>query len=163
MTPTENKPEFQQVLETLQWRLENKLAANRKLSLAGRPSIKGYCQGLEDALAEIQQIQSIALKSCAFVNTPTVQVLESSTDIGHGVTLRSWFTRNGPTVVRSETYQLEDGSVVAYQDTINGQPGLLHMDMAFKALHSEEEDFDIILKYAGVLDPNKILIFYAGR
>ena len=163
MIHRENKPEFQQVLETLQWRLENKLAANRELSLTGRPSLKGYCRGLEDALVELSQVQNIALMNRNPEPAVAFPILESTTDIGHGVTLCSWFIRSGTNITRSETYQLEDGSVVAYQDTVNGQSDLLHMDLAFKALHAGEDDFDTILKYAGVLDPDKIPVFYTGR
>lgn len=89
-------------------------------------------------------------------------VLENQTLLPHGVTLSSWFCLNEGTIARVETYQIEDGSVVAYQETINGVSELLHMDSAFKTLHKEEDDFATILKYAGVLDPDKIPVFYTG-
>ena len=89
-------------------------------------------------------------------------VLENQTHLPHGVTLSSWFCLNEGIITRVETYQIEDGSVVAYQDTVNGTSEPLPMDLAFKTLHKDEDDFATILNYAGILDPNKIPVFYTG-
>lgn len=164
MTQRENKPEFQRVLETLKCRLENKLAANRKLPLDNNSSLNDYCRGLEDALVELSQVEDLAQMSCGSDHAFIFPILESRTPIvGSGVTHCSWFIRSGLHIIRSEVYQLEDGSVVAYQDTVDGQSGLLHMDMTFKTLHEGEDDFNAILRWSGVLNPDKIPVFYAGR
>lgn len=161
MIDKENKTEVQEVLDSLRWRLENKLAA--QLPLKSRPSVKGYCLGIEDAIRELEQVQDITLKSQSHTPLINLPVLESTTSIGHGVTLECWFIRAGTNITRSDIYHLEDGSVVAYQDTVNGQRGLLHMDAVFKALQDDEDDFNTILEYAGVFDTSKIPVFYTGR
>ena len=91
-----------------------------------------------------------------------LSILENQTLLPHGVTLSSWFCLNEGNVIRVETYQVSDGSVVAYQETINGESELLHMDLAFKTLHKDEDDLATILKYSGVLDVDKIPVFYTG-
>lgn len=92
-----------------------------------------------------------------------LSVLESQTNIGEGVTLQSWFVRLGADIVRTEMYLLEDGSVVAFQDCINGVNAPLHIDSVFKALYEDEAAYGTILHYAGVLDPSKIKLYYTGR
>lgn len=90
-------------------------------------------------------------------------MLESQTDIGSGITLKSWFIRDGSNIIRSETYQLEDGSVVAFQDRINEENQPLQMDHMFKTLYEGEPEFETILQYSGVLDANKIQTYSTGR
>lgn len=92
--------------------------------------------------------------------TPNLWVRESSTLISDEITLESWFIRGASFVARSELYKAIDGSVVAFQDNINGVNGPLHMDSRFKSLYEDEPEFEIILKYSGVLDPTKIKLYH---
>lgn len=92
-----------------------------------------------------------------------LSILESQTKIGYGVTLKSWFTRDGHNIIRSETYQLEDGSVVAFQDCINGENQPLHIDKVFKDLCEGEPEFDLILRHSGTFDASKLQMYSTGR
>ena len=158
----EDKPNSVRVLETLRDRLQDKyeLAAGRQ-TVGSKPS--GHMCGLKEALQEVDQMlqERAGWKS----SPPPMQLsmMESQTDIGCGVTLQSWFTRLGADIIRTELYSLEDGSVVAFQDCINGVNEPLHMDSIFKAMYEDEFAFGTILHYSGVLDPNKIELYYTGR
>lgn len=92
-----------------------------------------------------------------------LSVMESRTNIGHGVTLQSWFTRDGNTIIRTELYSIADGSIVAYQDCINGAWDPLYMEQNFVTFHREEDDMTTILKFAGVSSPDQACLFDMGR
>jgi hypothetical protein len=94
---------------------------------------------------------------------PTLSVLEAETLIGNDVTLQRWFTRQGADVIRTEIYRFEDGSVVAYQDCINGVNSPLRMDQMFKALYEDEPAFWTILHFAGIMDPRRVETYCTGR
>lgn len=158
----EDKPNSVRVLETLRSRLQDKyeLAAGRQ-TVGSKPS--GHMCGLREALQEVDQLlqERAGWKS----SPPPMQlsVMESQTDIGCGVTLQSWFNRLGADIIRTELYLLEDGSVVAFQDCVNGVNEPLYMDSIFKAMYEDEFAFGTILQYSGVLDPSKIELYYTGR
>lgn len=90
---------------------------------------------------------------------PCMCILESQTVLPEGVTLESWFLRSGDCVARSEVYKLDDGSVVAFQDTVNGQNGPLHMDNKFKLLYEGEPQYETILRSAGVFEICRIQLY----
>lgn len=158
----EKTPSSVRVLETLRGRLQDKyeLAASRQ-TVGSKPS--GHMCGLREALQEVDQLLQ---ERAGWKSSPPlmhISVMESQTDIGYGVTLQSWFTRLGDDIIRTEMYLAEDGSVVAFQDCVNGVNEPLHMDSIFKAMNEDEFAFGTILHYAGVMDPNKIELFFAGR
>lgn len=117
----------------------------------------------------IQEVCNMMLEYQPDLTLPVVSpgasmsVMESQTDIGHGVTLQCWFTRNRVSVICSDMYALEDGSIVAYQDCVDGETGPLYMDENFKQFHEGEKDQETILSCAGVHDLNKVLTFNRGR
>lgn len=90
---------------------------------------------------------------------PNIQILESQTVLPEGVILESWFIRNGLCIARSEVYKLEDGSVVAFQDSCNGQTSPLYMDEKFKSLYVGEPQYEAILRYSGVVGTNRIQVY----
>lgn len=92
-----------------------------------------------------------------------LSVLEAETHIGNEVTLQTWFTRQGRDHIRTEMYRFENGSVVAYQDCINGENSPLYMDLMFKALYEDEPAFWTILHFAGVMNPSEIETYCTGR
>lgn len=92
-----------------------------------------------------------------------LSVMESRTNLGHGVTLQSWFTRNGKTIIRTELYSLEDGSIVAYQDCVNGAWDPLYMESTFADFYHDEDNMATILNYAGVSDLDRVCRFNMGR
>lgn len=94
---------------------------------------------------------------------PPISVLEAESSIGNDVTLQRWFTRQGSDIIRTEVYRFEDGSVVAYQDCINGVNSPLRMDQMFKALYDDEPAFWTILHFAGVMDSRKVELYCSGR
>jgi hypothetical protein len=158
----EDKPNSVRVLETLRSRLQDKyeLAAGRQ-TVGSKPS--GHMCGLKEALQEVDQLIQ---ERAGWKTSPPrmyMSVLESQTDMGNGIILQSWFTRLGADIIRTELYSLEDGSVVAFQDCVNGVNEPLHMDSIFKAMYEDEFAFGTILHYSGVLDPGKIELYYTGR
>lgn len=92
-----------------------------------------------------------------------MSVKESETLLEHGVTLESWFNRDGEFIVRTEIYKSEDGSVVAYQDCIEGKWEPLHLETNFLDINDEEDNLRVIFESAGVFDINKIVTFNCGR
>ena len=92
-----------------------------------------------------------------------LSILESETNIGDEVRIQSWFIRSGADIIKSEVYLLEAGPVVAYQDCINGVNGPLYVDATFRDFYEGEPAFANILSYAGVMDPDKIELYYTGR
>ena len=92
-----------------------------------------------------------------------LQLLESTYTLEGEVIVQSWFVRDGDNITRTEVYFHQCGSVVAFQDCVNGENRPLHMDMMFKALYEGETAFESILQHSGVHDPSKILIFSTGR
>lgn len=92
-----------------------------------------------------------------------MSILESETLLEHGITLESWFNRDGEFIVCTEIYKSEDGSVVAYQDCIEGKWEPLHVEKNFLDFNEEEDDLRVILESAGVFDINKIVTFNCGR
>lgn len=151
------------ILEVLLRRLVNKRdTLNRGGALSNKPSTRGYYDGLGEAIREIQELQASALADSTSAHVQ-LQTMESSTDIGNGVILECWFIRNGVTIIRSDLYKLEDGSVVAFRDTIDGTLGPLHMDMAFKVFNEAEDSMATILRDSGVFDLNNVRVFYTGR
>lgn len=92
-----------------------------------------------------------------------MSVKESETLLEHGITLESWFNRDCDFSVRTEIYKVEDGSVVAYQDCIEGKWEPLHVEKNFLDLSEEEDNLRVILESAGVFDINKIVTFNCGR
>ena len=97
--------------------------------------------------------------------TPVINltVKESEMHLPGPVHMESWFTRNGSNVIRTEIYQACDGSVVAYQDCINGEWQPLYMEKNFIEHNKGEDDFESILKWTGVHDLSKIKTFNCGR
>lgn len=79
------------------------------------------------------------------------------------VHMEVWFTRSGSDIIRTEVFQAYDGSVVAYQDCVNGEWKPLYMERQFLALNAGEADFQAILEWSGVLDASKIQLFDCGR
>lgn len=158
----ENTPSAVLVLETLRKRLQSKYdqAAKRQTS-GGIPS--GHMKGLSEAIKEVDRL--ILERSGWQSAAPPMRlsVLESQTQLSHGVTIQSWFTRAGSDNIRSELYCFEDGSVVAYQDCINGVNGPLYMESMFRALYEDEPVFGVILHYAGVMEPTLIQMYHMGR
>lgn len=158
----ENKADT--ALDVLLRRLVNKRnTLNNRGVLSNKPSARGYYDGLTDAILEIQELQLSASKDCTRFANVRLQTMESSTDIGNGVILECWFIRDGLNIIRSDLYKLDDGSVVAFRDTINGTAGQLHMDMAFKAFNAEENCMETILRDSGMYDLSKVRVFYTGR
>lgn len=146
------------VLGILKDRLKRRYAAAAGSQCTGKnPS--GHMNGLSEAIREVENLIQEQSKVEAFYAAPRMSVLESQTDIGDGVRLQVWFNRVGGTNIRSEVYKFEDGSVIAYQDCINGKTAPLHMSSAFKALYEGEPAFDTILSCAGVLDLNKVELY----
>lgn len=92
-----------------------------------------------------------------------LQVMESSYTLEGDVVVQTWFIRDGNTITRTELYFHQCGSVVAFQDCINGENQPLQMDMMFKVLYEGETAFESILQHSGVHDPSKIQIFSTGR
>lgn len=90
-------------------------------------------------------------------------VKESETLLEHGITLESWFNRDGDFIVRTEIYKADDGSVVAYQDCIEGKWEPLLVEKNFLDFNEEEDSLRVILESAGVFDINKIVTFNCGR
>lgn len=158
----ENKPESVLVLEALRRRLQKKyeLAAGRQNG-GVRPS--GHMCGLSEAMKEVDQLLQ---ERSGWKSSPPqihMSVMESQTTLPEGVALQVWFTRMGQDIIRSDLYFLEDGSVVAYQDCVNGVHEPLYVDSVFKSLYEDEPAFGVILHYAGVLDVNRIELYYSGR
>lgn len=83
--------------------------------------------------------------------------------LNNGVTVTFWFTRIGSDVIRTEVYQVYDGSVVAYHDCINGEWQPLYMEKYFMEFNKDEEDFLEILQFVGVSDLSKIKTYNFGR
>lgn len=158
----EDKPECVRVLEILKQRLQKRyeLAAGRQTNgiIPSR-----YMRGLSDSIQEIDQL--LQEKAGWNPSPPQIHlsVMESQTTLSEGVILQSWFTRMGQDIIRSELYFLGDGSVVAYQDCVNGVNEPLYVDGIFKALYEDEPVFGAILHYAGVHDSSKIELYYTGR
>ena len=92
-----------------------------------------------------------------------MSIKESETPLKHGVILESWFNRDWDFIVRTEIYKAKDGSVVAYQDCIEGKWEPLHVEKNFLELNEEEDNLRVILESAGVFDINKIVTFNCGR
>jgi hypothetical protein len=90
-------------------------------------------------------------------------VLNRTNTLSPGITLESWFNRDWDFIVRTEIYKAEDGSVVAYQDCIEGKWEPLHVEKNFLELNEEEDNLRVILESAGVFDINKIVTFNCGR
>lgn len=157
----ENTPAAVLVLELLRKRLQHRYeeAASRQ-SVGGRPS--GHMNGLNEA---IKEVDNLILERAGWQSSSPpfrLSVMESQTTIGNGVTLQVWFTRAGADNIRSELYCLEDGSVVAYQDCVNGVNEPLHMESMFRSLYEDEPAFGAILHYSGVMNPNKIEMYHMG-
>lgn len=91
-----------------------------------------------------------------------MQVLESQHPIGKGITVESWFIRKCFSCCRTELYKAEDGSVVAYQDWVEGKWGELYMEKHFLLLNEGEPEVQAILDWAGV-SLSKVKIFDMGR
>ena len=92
-----------------------------------------------------------------------MSVQESRTLLGHGIVAESWFNRDWGFIVRTEIYKTEDGSVVAYQDCIEGRWEPLHVEKNFLEFNKDEDCLRTILDFAGVFDINKIVTFNCGR
>lgn len=92
-----------------------------------------------------------------------ISILESKILLKHGVTLETWFNRDWDFIVRTEIYKAEDGSVVAYQDCIEGKWEPLRVEKNFLELNEGEDNLRVILESAGVFDTNKIVTFNCGR
>ena len=92
-----------------------------------------------------------------------MSVKESEILLEHGITLENWFNRDWGFIVRTDIYKAEDGSVVAYQDCIEGKWESLHVEKNFLDFNEEEDDLRVILESAGVFDINKIVTFNCGR
>lgn len=92
-----------------------------------------------------------------------MSILESKILLNYGVTLETWFNRDWDFIVRTEIYKAEDGSVVAYQDCIEGKWEPLHVEKNFLEFNEEEDNLRVILESAGVFDINKIVTFNCGR
>lgn len=90
-------------------------------------------------------------------------ILNRTNTLSPGITLESWFNRDWDFIVRTEIYKAEDGSVVAYQDCIEGKWEPLHVEKNFLELNEEEDNLRVILESAGVFDSNKIVTFNCGR
>ena len=74
-----------------------------------------------------------------------MSIKESETPLKHGVTLETWFNRDWDVTVRTEIYKAEDGSVVAYQDCIEGKWDPLHVEKNFLEFNEEEDNLRVIL------------------
>lgn len=149
-------------LEILRRRLQRKYTqAESAQSSTKRPS--GRMRGLAEAIQEVDFLIKERGNREFTPNPFQLSLLEAQTNIGHGVTLQSWFTKAGNNHIRSEVYLFEDGSVIAYQDCIDGVTEPLHMEEMFKALHESEPVYWWILHYAGVMDPSKVQLYYMGR
>ena len=92
-----------------------------------------------------------------------MSILESKVLLKYGITLETWFNRDRDFIVRTEIYKVEDGSVVAYQDCIEGKWEPLHVEKNFLDFNEEEDNLRVILESAGVFDINKIVTFNCGR
>jgi hypothetical protein len=92
-----------------------------------------------------------------------MSIKESELLLEHGVTLESWFNRDWSFIVRTEIYKAEDGSVVAYQDCIEGKWEPLYVEKNFLELNEEEDNLQVILECAGVYDLSKVKTFNCGR
>lgn len=149
-------------LELLKKRLQERYeeAADRQ-TLGGRPS--GHMLGLTEAIEEVDNLLKENTPQQPHLPPMRLSVMESQLNLGSGVTFQSWFTRAGSDNIRSELYLFEDGSVVAYQDCINGVQQPLYMESMFKTLHEGELAFATILNYAGGVDPDAVEMFYMGR
>ena len=158
----ENSTEAVLVLETLRRKLQHRYnEASKRQSQGGRPS--GHMNGLNEA---IKEVDNLLLESSRWrIPAPRTEfsLMESQAYIGNGVTLQVWFTRSGPDNIRSDVYCFEDGSVVAYQDCINGVNEPLYVESIFKAMYEDEPAFSTILHYAGVIDASKVQLYYMGR
>lgn len=145
-------------LELLKERLQRRYdeAADRQ-HRGKKPS--GRMTGLAEAIREVDNLIQEHPSLQEFGPILRMSIPESQTDIGHGVELQVWFNRVGENNVRSEAYLFEDGSVVAYQDCVNGVNTPLHMSSMFKVLYEGEPAFDTILTYAGVSDINKVKLY----
>lgn len=159
MYSTRNNPDaVEGVLKLLKERIQRKYSEAAERQTAGKkPS--GHMNGLTEALLEVDNL----LHECSVLKipggVPTMSILEYQTDIGHGMKLQVWFNRAGGNHTRSEVYLFDEGYVVAYQDCVNGVNSPLYMSSKFKTLTEGEPAFDVILAYAGVLDPNKIELY----
>lgn len=91
-----------------------------------------------------------------------MSILESKILLKYGISLETWFNRDWDFIVRTEIYKAEDGSVVAYQDCIEGKWEPLHVEKNFFDLNEEEYNLRVILESAGVFDVNKIVTFNCG-
>lgn len=159
MEPKQREIKFEVVkaLSTLHDRLTSKCTVKRS---------RDYAIAINEA---IQEVCNMMLEYQPDLTSPAVSpgasmsVMESQTDIGHGVTLQCWFTRNRMSVICSDVYALEDGSIVAYQDCVDGENGPLYMEETFKQFNEGEKDQETILSWAGVYDLNKVLTFNRGR
>lgn len=158
----ENTPSAVLVLETLRKRLQNKYdQAARRQTSAGRPS--GHMNGLNEAIKEVDNLILERMSWQSLAPPMRLSVLESQTQLLHGVTLQVWFTRAGEDNIRSDLYCFEDGSVVAYQDCINGVNGPLYMESMFRAMYEDEPAFWVIMHYAGVMNPTQLHMYCMGR
>lgn len=90
-------------------------------------------------------------------------LMESETLLDNGVTLQSIFARRKDNISRTEVYKIGDGSVVAFQDNVNGEWGPLCMELQFMTFHSEEPEYNTICKNAGMFNPESIRTFDLGR
>ena len=90
--------------------------------------------------------------------TPVINlsIKETELSLPNNVYLEIWFTRSGADVIRTELYKAYDGSVVAYQDCVNGEWQPLYMDQNFLDMNKDEDDLATILGFTGVYDLSKI-------
>lgn len=148
------------VLMSLREKLKSKYEeASQRQTAGGRPS--GHMNGLDEAIKEVDNL--ILEGDFCGVNPIRLSIPEDKQKLGHGVTFQSWFTRVGSDHIRTEVYQFKDGSVVAYQDCVNGVHKPLRMERMFKVLYQSEPAFDTIIKYAGVLDADALELYDMGR
>lgn len=118
---------------------------------------------LEVELNEVETNVTEILDFPPVTAVSTLCIQESESFLDNGITLEVWFTRSGESVVRTDLYKAYDGSVVAFQDCVNGTMKPLYLEQNFKELEGDEGSLNTILRSAGVSSFDKVLLFNAGR
>ena len=92
------------------------------------------------------------------------QTLDSSMQLNEGITREVWFCSPNPgKPFRRTLYKLDDGSVVALEDTGSAfNSGILYFEEMFRIQFEGEPEMETILKDAGKLSLKGCGIFNVG-
>lgn len=85
-------------------------------------------------------------------------ITENEVTLSKDLVVTEMFRVHEEDITRVEFYRYNTW-VVAYIPCINGVWGSLHMDENFRVFYQGEPSYEAILKHAGVLNENKIVIF----